>query len=146
VSEFSPQVIEHFTHPRHSRPLACPDGVGWVKRSDSRFMQIQVTLRGDGIESLAFGTYGCAPSIACGSYVCAWACGQSIRRARSLTAEAVVAALGGLPPARRDSADMAVEALHQAIDNALHNRSLRLPPHPVVDAHPNVFHELEEGT
>jgi NifU-like protein involved in Fe-S cluster formation len=128
VSEFSLAVIDHFTHPRHTRPLACPDGVGWVKRGESRFMQIQLTLKADCVDTIAFGTYGCAPSIACGSYVCEWACGQSIRKARGLTPEAVRTALGGLPPPRRDSADMAVEALHQAIENALHNRSVRRSP------------------
>jgi NifU-like protein involved in Fe-S cluster formation len=122
VGEFSPQVIEHFTHPRHARPLAAPDGVGWVKRSDSRFMQIQLMLKGDVIDAIAFGTYGCAPSIACGSYVCEWAYGDTWQRAGTLTVEAVLTALGGLPPHRRDSAEMAVEALQQAVASALRNQ------------------------
>jgi NifU-like protein involved in Fe-S cluster formation len=135
VTQFTPQVLDHFKKPRHARPIASPDGVGWVKRSESRFMQIQVVLKDHRIDAIAFGTYGCAPSIACGSWVCEWAYAKPVAQALTLQASAVLGALGGLPAHQRDCATMAVDALHQALDNAVRNQREATAAIPPV-AHP----------
>ena len=116
---FSERVMEHFLHPRHGTPLAKVHGTGWVDRGENRFMRIQVFLEGNRIAQIAFATYGCAPAIASGSYVCEWVCHKSLQEAHTLTAEAALEAFEGLPEHRRDCAYMAIEALHQAISNAV---------------------------
>jgi NifU-like protein involved in Fe-S cluster formation len=113
---FSDVVLDHFRHPRHTEALQAPDGEGWSGSVESsRFMRIQVRLQHGLIRQASFATYGCAPAIAAGSYLCEWCIGRRVEDVRSMTADALENALGGLPEARRFCAALAVEALHQAL-------------------------------
>ncbi|HEY4000737.1 MAG TPA: iron-sulfur cluster assembly scaffold protein [Candidatus Xenobia bacterium] len=129
-------MMDHFRHPRHAVPLPFPDGTAWVRGQDTtRFVRIQVGLREGHVAEASFGTYGCVPAIACGSWVCEWAVGRSMAEVQHLAPTAVLEALGGLPPNRRDHADMTVQALQQAVVNAVNRIShaglLSSQEHPV---------------
>jgi NifU-like protein involved in Fe-S cluster formation len=120
--EFSDVVLDHFRNPRHTRPLPWPHGSSWVRgRDETRFVRIQVCLAADRVSEIGFGTYGCAPAIACGSWVCEWAVGRAVAEVYRLTAAAVLEGLGGLPAGRQEHADMTVRALHQAVSMAVSN-------------------------
>ncbi|HEY4002430.1 MAG TPA: iron-sulfur cluster assembly scaffold protein [Candidatus Xenobia bacterium] len=113
---FSAVVMNHFLHPRGVATLPNPDGEGWAGNTEAhRYMRIQVNLQDGVITNTAFGTYGCAPAIAAGSFVCEWALGKTVAEAQALTSEELTTMLGGLPQARRFCADLAVDALHAAL-------------------------------
>jgi nitrogen fixation NifU-like protein len=116
---FSDVVIEHFRHPRGTGALPDPSGEGWSgSLEESRYMRIQVRLKGDCITDARFATYGCAPAIAAGSVVCEWVLGKTPDQATALTADTLTAWLGGLPPGREFCAHLAIEALAAALQAA----------------------------
>jgi nitrogen fixation NifU-like protein len=108
--------MDHFQRPRHGGSLPQPTHEGWSGSvTGSRFMRIQLRLQDGSIEDACFGTYGCAPAIAAGSYLCDRIIGQSIERALDYTADQLNTDLGELPPARRFCADLAIDALRDAL-------------------------------
>jgi nitrogen fixation NifU-like protein len=132
--EWSDTVMEHFRNPRYAVPLPFPDGTAWVHAQDTtRFVRIQVGVKEGHVAEVSFGTYPCVPSIACGSWVCEWAVGRAVAEVQRLTPAVVVEGLGGLPPHRRDHADMAVQALQQAVVNAVNRLSNNVPSNGVED-------------
>jgi NifU-like protein involved in Fe-S cluster formation len=114
---FTPVLLEHFKHPRHTGSLPVPDGEGWSGdgQASSRFMRIQVQVAQGRIADARFATYGCAPAIACGSFLCDWAIGKTVSEAMTCSADALETALGGLPEARRFCARLATDALQAAL-------------------------------
>jgi nitrogen fixation NifU-like protein len=116
---FSQTVMEHFLGPRNVGELAHPSGEGWAGSPEAgRYMCLQVHLQGDSILEARYRTYGCAPAIAAGSLLTEWLRGRTVPEARALSAAELVAMLGGLPPERLFCADLALEALHDALDEA----------------------------
>jgi NifU-like protein involved in Fe-S cluster formation len=127
---FSDVVIDHFLHPRHTEPIQGPDGEGWSGSVEtSRFMRIQVRLRDQAIIQASFATYGCAPAIAAGSYLCDWCIGRTPDEVSAMDATTLRNALGGLPQARHFCADLAVDALRGALHQAV-SRPLASGPGP----------------
>ena len=119
-SAFSDVVMNHFMTPRRAGTLPDPSGEGWSGVLESnRFMRIQVRVEADAVVDATFATYGCAPAIAAGSYLCEWAVGRSVSDIQALTAGQLTAFLGGLPANRRYCADLAVDAFHRALSNAV---------------------------
>lgn len=109
-------VMQHFMEPHHAGALVAPDAEGWSGSVESsRFMRIQLHVRDGLITAARFGTYGCAPAIAAGDYLCEQVEGKSVKEARLWRSEALLEALGGLPEHRHHCAALAVDALHQAI-------------------------------
>jgi NifU-like protein involved in Fe-S cluster formation len=118
-SPFSDVLMDHFLHPRRAGDLPDPSGVGWGGDPESsRYMRIQVQLDQDHIVEARFATYGCAPAIACGSYLCDRSVGRTSSEAQTFTADDLALALGGLPESRFFCAHLAVDALHAALQNA----------------------------
>lgn len=116
----SDTVMDHFLHPRNAGPLPEASGEGWSGNVESgRYMRIQVRLADGCVVEAGFGTYGCAPAIAAGSYLTEWVRGCPVEKARTYTSERLLQALGGLPRPRRYCAELAVTALRTAIDHAL---------------------------
>jgi NifU-like protein involved in Fe-S cluster formation len=119
---FSDAVMEHFLHPRHAVPLPWPNGTAWIQSADQgKFIRIQVNVVDGRVTAVAFGTRGCAPAIACGSWVCEWASGRPVPEVLRLTAATVLEALGGLPDHRQEHAILSVRALHEAVSQAVSN-------------------------
>jgi nitrogen fixation NifU-like protein len=112
-------VMDHFLHPRGMAVIHNPDGEGWAGSVEAhRYMRMQVKVQDSVLSDVAFGTYGCAPAIAAGSFVCEWAQGKTVAQAQALTSDELTTMLGGLPAARRFCADLAVDALHAALTAA----------------------------
>jgi NifU-like protein involved in Fe-S cluster formation len=117
---FSPMVMDHFLDPRNVGTLPSPSGEGWSGSFEAgRFMRLQVLLEGGVVREARYQTYGCAPAIAAGSWLTEWVRGRTVGEARALTPAELEAGLGGLPPRRRFCAALAVDALRQALHQAL---------------------------
>ena len=112
--------MDHFLDPRNVGTFLSPSGEGWAGSLEAgRFVRVQVLVEGDVIREARYQTYGCAPAIAAGSYLSEWVRGRSVGEAFGFTPARLEADLGGLPPRRRFCAALAVDALRQALDQAL---------------------------
>lgn len=117
---FSSTVMDHFRQPRNVGTLEPCSGFGLSGSVEQgRFFQFTLRLEADTIKAARFRTYGCVPAIAAGSWLAEWLEGRTVDEARSLTSQQLVESLGGLPPHRLFSAALAIQALRNALDNAL---------------------------
>ena len=111
---FSPAVREHY--PRNVGTLPSPSGEGWSgSRESGHFMRLQVQVRDGVVHEARYQTYGCAPAIAAGSFLTEWVKGRTVPEALAIGPQELDRQLGGLPPARRFCAALAVDALRQAL-------------------------------
>lgn len=116
MGRLSDVVLEHFEHPRCGKPLSPPFLEGQVgSRGTPRYMGICVRVESNAVHAASFQAYGCACAIAAGSLLCEWALGRSVPEVRQLSATALEAMLGGLPATRRYCADLAIEAMREAL-------------------------------
>ncbi len=127
VTEYSPQVIEHYTNPRN--PGALPDATGRGQAGDGTkgelLIQIQIRASGNVVEEARFRAFGCSASIAAASATTELLQGRAVERALELDADEVEEALGGLPESKRHCASYAADAARSAIRDHL-NRADRL--------------------
>jgi len=116
---YSDIVVEHFTNPRNIGVVENADGRG----QDSNpvcgdFTRITVRLADGKVAEAKFKTFGCSAAIASASMVTTLAVGKSIDQASRISAQDVLAALGGLPLVKEGCALMAAGALRSAIADA----------------------------
>ena len=72
-------------------------------------------MHGDQILAAKFQTYGCGPTIACGSVLTEMITGRSINQCLELTAQSLIDALDGVPPDKLHSPALAIAALRDAL-------------------------------
>ena len=116
---YSEKVLDHFQNPRNVGEIPDADGVGMVgnaKCGDIMQMFIKVS-EDEVIEDVKFKTVGCGAAIATSSMATELIKGKRIDEALSLTNEAVVEALEGLPPVKIHCSVLAEEAVKAAVDD-----------------------------
>lgn len=95
---YSPQVLDHFQHPRNPGEVANPNASVQIENpacGDVLKLTLRVT---DGrIEEIRFLAQGCVPTVACASLLTELVQGRTVAEARQLRREDLVGALGGLP-------------------------------------------------
>jgi len=109
---YSEQVLEHFRNPRNAGRLE--NATAAVQASNpvcGDLLELAVRVEEGRISEARFLCRGCTTSIACGSWLAERLTGKSLADARSIRAEEISAALGGLPPATFHGAQLAAEAL-----------------------------------
>lgn len=115
---YSEQVMDHFTNPRNVGEIENASGVGTVgnaKCGDIMRMYLQVE---DGIiKDVKFKTFGCGAAIATSSMATELVKGKTLDEALKLTNQAVVEALGGLPPVKIHCSLLAEQAIKAAIED-----------------------------
>jgi len=120
---FSAQLLDHFRNPRHAGEL--PEATVAAEASNpvcGDVIKLWLRVEGGRITAASFKAAGCAPAIACGSWIAErLSRGESLSAAIVIEAAEIEAGLGGLPPASRHAAQLAIEALRQAT-TALGNR------------------------
>ena len=122
-SQYSDRVLDHFKNPRNVGEMDNPDGVGRVGSPVcGDIMELYLRVKNSIIVDAKFKTFGCAAAIATSSMVTEMVKGRSIREALEISNEAVVEALGGLPPIKMHCSVMAEEALRAAVEDYLQRR------------------------
>lgn len=109
---YSPQLLDHFEHPRN--PGVLPDAQATAQVENpvcGDVLKLSASLRGDVIAEVRFQAKGCVPAMACGSAVTELTVGSTVAAAASLTAGDVLGAVGGVPPASNHAAQLAIDAL-----------------------------------
>ena len=119
TGEYSVGVRDHFYQPRNSGAMRDADVVGCAGAppGQGNFMMLYIGFddQGQTITRARFQTYGCPSAIACGSWISDWLPGKTAEAARAVTAKDVMAGLGGLPFGREHCADLAKDALADAL-------------------------------
>jgi nitrogen fixation protein NifU and related proteins len=109
---YSAILLDHFHNPRNVGEIA--DATLVVEASNPMcgdLMKLWAVVRDGKIEDAKFKVAGCVPSVACASWLTEAMMDKSREELSALTPEEVIAGLGGLPPASRHAAALAVDAL-----------------------------------
>ena len=97
---YSEKVMDHFRNPRNLGKMEDADGIGEVgnaKCGDIMRMYIKVDPDTQVISDVKFNTFGCGSAIATSSMATELIKGKTIDQALTLSNQAVVEALDGLP-------------------------------------------------
>jgi nitrogen fixation protein NifU and related proteins len=112
-SMYSELVLDHFRNPRNAGKLANPTAeVQATNPVCGDILELAVRVESGAIVEARFLCRGCTTSIACASFLTERLTGCGVVTARSITAETISEALGGLPPATFHGAQLATDALH----------------------------------
>ena len=109
---YSPQVLDHFEHPRNAGVVDSPDATVQLENpACGDVLKLTGRLTNGKIVDLRFQAKGCVPAIACGSAITELACGKSSQDAAGINREALVQHLGELPQASTHASHLAIDAL-----------------------------------
>ena len=120
---YSARVLQQARQPSNLRPMEDPDGHAAITGWCGDTMEIFLRLDGSAIREATFLTDGCGPSVACGSMVTTMVQGLSLAEAQALRPDDLILALDGLPDDSTHCAELAVQALHQALSNGQSHRT-----------------------
>lgn len=109
---YSPQILEHFEHPRNVGEIADANAAARVENPVcGDILQLWLKVEGDRVAVARFRAKGCVPSIACGSALTELLKGRTLSQARALRREELVAAVGGLRSESTHASHLAMDAL-----------------------------------
>ncbi len=114
---FSPQLLDHFEHPRNSGTVPNADATVQLQNpACGDVLKLTLKVAAGHIADIRFLAKGCVPSIACASALTELVLGNTVADARALKREQLVDAVGGLPPASSHASRLSLDALHAALD------------------------------
>ncbi|MGA3325703.1 MAG: iron-sulfur cluster assembly scaffold protein [Terriglobia bacterium] len=114
---YSQTLLDHFHQPRNVGEIANASVV--VEASNpvcGDLMKLWAIVREGRIREVKFKAAGCVPSVACGSWLTEAILSKPLAELSALSPEAVASGLGGLPPASRHAAVLAVDALKRLLE------------------------------
>lgn len=115
---YSEKVMDHFQNPRNVGKMDDANGIGEVgnaKCGDIMRMYIKVDHDTQVITDVKFNTFGCGSAIATSSMATEMIKGKPISDALSLSNQAVVEALDGLPAHKIHCSVLAEQAVKAAV-------------------------------
>ena len=116
---YNPTVLDHFLHPRNVGDLSQPDALGHAGQSNcGDTMRLSLRIKDGRIIDARFRTFGCGAAIASSSVATELIKGRTLDQARHFSNQEVVAALGGLPPAKIQCSVLAAQALQSALEDS----------------------------
>lgn len=120
---YSPQVIDHFEHPRNAGEMEHPSASARVENpACGDVMELALRVKDGRIAEVRYRTKGCVTAIACGSALTEMLSGRSVAEAGTIRREGLVEALGGLSGETMHASHLAMDALRSAL------RQLRQEP------------------
>ncbi len=115
---YSEQVMEHFKNPRNVGEIPDADGIGNVGNPVcGDVLRLYLKIENGRITDAKFKTFGCGAAIATSSMVTELVKGRTLPEALKISQQDVADELGGLNPIKMHCSNMAVEALHKAIED-----------------------------
>ena len=113
---YSPQLLDHFQHPRNAGEVAHPDAAAQIENPVcGDVLRLSLKIDSGRISEIRFKAKGCVPSIACASALTELVAGTTLQEARALDRDRLIAAVGGLPQASTHAAQLALDALAAAL-------------------------------
>ncbi len=109
---YSPQVLEHFEHPRNAGTVADADASARIENpACGDILELTVKVVDGRIAEIRFRAKGCVAAMACGSALTELVRGKTVDEARALRRDELVRAVGGLPQASSHAGHLAMDAL-----------------------------------
>ena len=119
---YSPQVLDHFEHPRNAGELAEADARVRVENpACGDILELAIRVVGGRIDAVRFLAKGCVPAMACGSLITEMIAGNTVQQASAISREAVAKEIGGLPQASGHAAQLAVDAVRALVEKMIPN-------------------------
>ncbi len=116
---FSAQVLDHFQNPRNAGELdAATAVVELTNPVCGDVLRLAARVADGRVVEARFKSSGCVPAMAAGSLLTELVTGRRVEELGGITEGDVIQALGGLPPASRHAAQLALETL-RALAKAL---------------------------
>lgn len=113
---YSPQLLDHFEHPRNAGEVAEPDARTRVENpACGDILELSANVREGRVVEIRFKAKGCVPAMACGSLITDMVNGKTLVEAAGMSREEVVERIGGLPVASGHAAQLAVDALRALV-------------------------------
>jgi len=113
---YSPQVLDHFEHPRNSGVLDHPDASVQLENPVcGDVLKLSAKVVEGKISEIKFQAQGCVPAIACGSALSELVKGMTINQASALDRSALIPALGQLPEASSHALALAMDAVTELL-------------------------------
>lgn len=123
---YSPAVIKLWQNPKNFRILDSPSGHAKIQGPCGDTMEMFLKIEDDSISECTFLTDGCGPTIACGSMATELAQNKSFTEAlASVSADAILNQLGGLPEENEHCAQLAAETFRRALADFLYKKNIR---------------------
>jgi len=114
---YSPQLLDHFEHPRNAGEVENPDASVQVENPVcGDILKLSLTIAQGCISKIRFRCRGCVPAMACASALTEMVKGRSVDEARRLRLEDLVNLVGGLPEASTHASHLALDALAAALN------------------------------
>lgn len=115
---YSPQLLDHFQHPRNVGELAHADAEARVENpACGDVMTLQLRIEDGRVAEARYQVKGCVAAIGCGSALTELLAGRTLVEARALSRGDVVRQVGGLPPASEHAGHLAIDALTAALSS-----------------------------
>jgi nitrogen fixation protein NifU and related proteins len=109
---YSPQILDHFEHPRNAGVVSSPDASAQVENpACGDVLKFTAKLMDGRIAEIKFLAKGCVPAIACGSALTELVLGKTPKDVAKVSREELVRELGGLPEASAHASHLAMDAL-----------------------------------
>jgi nitrogen fixation protein NifU and related proteins len=113
---YSPQLLDHFEHPRNAGELPGADAYVRIENpACGDMLELAIKIEAGRIAAIRFRAKGCVPAMACASAMTEMAIGKPAQEASRLSKAQIVAAVGGLPAASGHAAQLAIDALRAAL-------------------------------
>ena len=139
---YSEKVMDHFRNPRNVGEIADADGVGEVGNAKcGDIMKMYLKIEDGVIVDVKFETFGCGSAIATSSMATELIKGKKVEEALTLTNQAVVEALDGLPAHKIHCSVLAEEAVRAAIKDYYDKNGIAYEPEQFSNGDCSCCHE-----
>ena len=126
---YSEKVMDHFRNPRNVGEIENADGVGEVGNAKcGDIMKMYLKIEDGVIVDVKFETFGCGSAIATSSMATELIKGKKVEEALTLSNQAVVEALDGLPAHKIHCSVLAEEAVKTAVKDYYDRQGISYDP------------------
>jgi len=113
---YSSQLLDHFQNPRNAGETADADAVAEIENPVcGDVLRLTLKVEAGRIKEIRFRAKGCVPAMACASALTELVAGKTVEEAGRFGGEQLKAAVGGLPQASAHAAQLALDALAEAL-------------------------------
>jgi nitrogen fixation NifU-like protein len=113
---FSPQVLDHFEHPRNTGELLDASAKVQVENPVcGDVLEFSLKMEQGIITAARFRAKGCVASVACASKLAETLSGKTPVQAKTVNSETLAESLGGLPDGSMHASQLAIDALTAAL-------------------------------
>lgn len=111
MAMYSPQVLDHFDHPRNAGELESATAVQLENPVCGDYLKLWGRAADGRLADITFKAKGCVTTVACASALTELVKGRPLAEVRSFQREELVKALGGLTPTTMHASHLAFDTL-----------------------------------